>query len=325
MENVNIPDYMKEDVIDEMIGSGIGLDVLTQGPLFAQITEEKLQRAFREKGISPDKMWILESYYGSEEAAKYAVLNKSSFELKNAIRTQSNKEQDALYDMGGELSDEDQQMVDTIASKWRDTSTKNLGKYQYATDSEFLQSMYEVQDEYNKMYQKFDKEKHMIELYKEFENYKYGNDSLVDNASYSVLDGFDGDTGVYFVDITHNIGPVPVGTTYVINTNEGWIADYSHIGVGPTASASPISGQPTRGVVNAKVKKPEDYTKFFLEYSVTPLLYTVSGASSILDKKGYGNVRQSGAGYDVPNLGASGGLSYYSNNGYIYMENKTDD
>ncbi len=139
MENVNIPDYMKEDVIDEMIGSGIGLDVLTQGPLFAQITEEKLQRAFREKGISPDKMWILESYYGSEEAAKYAVLNKSSFELKNAIRTQSNKEQDALYDMGGVVNHNKKSEYDPGASE--NNEMWKAHSYGYGMLSDFEKTM----------------------------------------------------------------------------------------------------------------------------------------------------------------------------------------
>ncbi len=71
-------------------------DVLKKTPVYKTYKD-----IMREKGIPQDKMWLLEAYYGSEAAAKEAIKNKPASELRDAMKAQSNKEQDALYYRGG--------------------------------------------------------------------------------------------------------------------------------------------------------------------------------------------------------------------------------
>ncbi len=101
VESSNMPEDAKADAAKSMIDAGtvIGNWEVT-------------------RYISPKDMELFKAYYGSEAAAREAIKGMTDSELKNVLRAQSNKEQDALYDMGRNLSDEDQQMVDDIRASW---------------------------------------------------------------------------------------------------------------------------------------------------------------------------------------------------------------
>ncbi len=123
------------------------------------------QTAKRLKGLSTDDMRYLINYFGGDETkTRNAVISESKYSLdskigkqrekkaleqKNEERAQSIKEQDALYDMGGNLSDEDQQMVDDIRDSWQNNNLpiENISK-NYGNRRPDLNWFYENFDTY---------------------------------------------------------------------------------------------------------------------------------------------------------------------------------
>ncbi len=132
-----------------------------------------------------------------------------------------------------------------------------------------------------------------------------------------------GDTGVYYIDFSYNIGPSFLGYTggysYVINTNEGWVAEYEHVGpyVGFGLSPLPASGQYTTGVVYGDMGDPTNYEGFFFESSFS-IVGSYANAVSFLGDGGYNAVSQQGTGIET-NVCASAGVNYYTLTNLVYI------
>ncbi len=138
-------------------------------------------------------------------------------------------------------------------------------------------------------------------------------------------------TGVYFYDFTFscgNIAALTVGTSYVVNLNEGWVAEYNHLGGGLSVGPVPMSLQITEGVVSGDITKPEMYTGWFREFSASVLFSNTSAVATESPlsnpyKNTPGAVIQTGNGLDIPNLGISGGYAYYTLNKVKYINGGT--
>jgi hypothetical protein len=132
-------------------------------------------------------------------------------------------------------------------------------------------------------------------------------------------------TGVYFADFTLNVGASTKkgfgfgfsgGYSYVMNLNEGWVAEYAHVGPSASFGVSSISGQMSAGSVSGDMSSPRYYEGAFFEFTASSFKSYTKAVSFSFDS--YADIIQDGYGFET-NVGVSGGINYYYLTNVVYV------